>query len=247
MNDNTSLFEKWNKWLDEIHNDIREILFVRYVFEEIRGIVGSNPKIQVPSLFYDWLLGVYAITGAVGVRRQADTDERAISFARLLSDIRKFFVKNSGREEFDKYFAQVDLSRIDIKELQQDLSELQKKSGMIKTYATKTVAHLDESKSDIKIPTYAQLDECLDYLEELLKKYLRLFRGTDYHNIVPIPQYNWKVIFRHPWIEDELAQLIDPPPDLPNDEIDEWLKDTDKKAREEAYKVIDELRSKNSQ
>ncbi len=58
--------EKWNIWLDEIHNDIREILFVRYVFQEIRGIVGSNPKIQVPSLFYDLLLGICAIAVASG-------------------------------------------------------------------------------------------------------------------------------------------------------------------------------------
>ena len=51
------------------------------------------------------------------------------------------------------------------------------------------------------VDIYVELDDCLDCLEKLLKKYLLLFTAEAHLYIVPIWQYDWKEIFRRPWIE----------------------------------------------
>ena len=185
MNTNDPRFKKCDRWLDEIHKDIRKLLWYRYIFREVGKIVESNPNIQAPSEFYNWMINLYEEVVPAGVRRHADMHKDAISLAKLLYEIR----------------CNPQVSSIPPNEVDKDLSELQKKSKVIKGYVDKTVAHLDKSKAK-KLPTYKELNECLDYLEKLLKKYLRLFRATHFANIVPIPQYNWKEIFTRSWIEN---------------------------------------------
>jgi len=83
------LFEKWNKWLDSIHNDVRELLVQCEIFSEVRDIYQANPQIHDSTEFYDWMVKVYATAATVGVRRLIDTDSKSISFFRLLDGIRK--------------------------------------------------------------------------------------------------------------------------------------------------------------
>jgi len=184
MNTKDPRFKKWDRWLDEIHKDIRKLLWYRYVFREVGKIVESNPKIQVPSEFYNWMISIYEEVVPAGVRRHSDMHKDAISLAKLLYEIR----------------CDPQVLSIAPNEVDKDLSELQNKSKVIKGYVDKTIAHLDNSKA-YKLPTYKELNDCLDYLEELLKKYLRLFRPTHFPTIVPVYQYDWMVIFRRPWIE----------------------------------------------
>jgi hypothetical protein len=69
----------------------------------------------------------------------------------------------------------------------------------VKTFADKRIAHYD-SRAPRLLPTFKELDACIDHLEALLKKYLRLFRGEGESSVLPTWQYNWKEIFEIPWL-----------------------------------------------
>lgn len=150
----------------------------------------------------------------IGVRRQLDKDPDSISFARLLGEIiaapeiifRDRYValyKTNHREMAGKHFDRLvgaGRTSIDPAAPAKELAKLKTTADCIRKYANKRIAHFDIS--DFKnVPTYAELDDSLDYLEELLKRYLLLFRAEAYSTIVPVWQYDWKQVFRKAWIE----------------------------------------------
>jgi hypothetical protein len=49
-------------------------------------------------------------------------------------------------------------------------------------------------------PTYAELDGCVDLLEELLKECVLLLEGVGLDRVLPVWQYDWRAPFRVQWI-----------------------------------------------
>jgi hypothetical protein len=183
--DDELILKRWNNWLDTIYNDVQGILANRYVYQEVGKIIQANPDIQIGSAFYAWMEVCYITTQATGVRRQADIHKDSASFVNLLGEIIEH--------------PQI-LPNIISTEVNTDLSELKQTAKPMRQYVNKRIAHFD--KSDLNnLPTYAELDSCLNFIEKLLKKYLRLFKGKHYPNIVPVFQYNWKEIFEIAWIK----------------------------------------------
>lgn len=209
-----AIFSKWDGWLSTIHREVQGLLVNRHIFREVQAIIQANPKIQLASSFYEWMGNTYATTAVIGVRRQLDKDPDSISFARLLGEVaanpeilsRGRYValcKTNPRDLADKDFDRLagnGAAHIDPSVPRAKLGKLEDIAKRIGKYATKRIAHFD--KSEFKnLPTYAELDECLDYLEGLLKRYLLLFRAQAHTTIVPVWQYDWKQVFRRPWIE----------------------------------------------
>jgi len=207
-------FDKWNKWLDVIYSEITSLSVNRNIFWEVQDIIKNNPKIQKPSSFYEFLGSVYVVSALMGVRRQVKIDKDSISFARLLKEIcdtpevlsRNRFValyKGSRVEQFadgdfDK-FAGKARSHVDPDLVNLDLKELKAKAQKCEKYADQRVAHFD--KGALKnIPTFTDLDDCIDFLEELMKKYYLLFRAPSLVSILPEYQYDWKAIFKEQWL-----------------------------------------------
>ena len=96
---------------------------------------------------------------------------------------------------------------IDPHKVTTDLKKLKAKAKKLKLFATRFVAHSDERGLE-SLPTFEELNDCLDFLEDPLKKYLLLFRATSHLSIVPVMQFDWKKIFQGPWI---------PPKSFPED------------------------------
>lgn len=207
-------FDKWNKWLDVIYSEITTLSVNRNIFWEVQDIIKNNPKIQKPSSFYEFLGGVYVTSALIGVRRQVKIDKNSISFARLLKEIcdipqvlsRTRFVslyKGSTAEQFadrdfDKFAGKAG-SHVDPDLVNFDLEKLKKKAKECEKYADRRVAHFDR-RAIKNIPTFADLDDYIDFLEELIRKYYLLFRATSLVSILPVYQYDWKAIFREPWL-----------------------------------------------
>lgn len=212
--DANALFAKWDGWLTTVHSDVLGLLINRYIFREVQAIIQANPKVQLESSFYEWMGNTYATSQAIGIRRQVDKDRDSVSFARLLSEVAAEAEVISRERHVALYkTALIDLANPGFDRLAgpgaphldpvvptKELAKLEALAAPLRRYANKRIAHFD--KSDFKaLPTYAELDECLDYLENLLKRYLLLFRAQHYSNIVPVWQYDWKQVFRRPWIE----------------------------------------------
>jgi hypothetical protein len=82
--------EKWLGWIEgPIFNDIIGMHHKRQIWRELFDMVEQNPRVaNTPSAFWDWIRETYVPTQAIGVRRQADRDDRACSLARLIEEMR---------------------------------------------------------------------------------------------------------------------------------------------------------------
>jgi hypothetical protein len=204
-------WKQWDEWLETILEDVQTALIYRRIFHEVRAMIDSNPRIQKASSFYDWMAGVYADSGLMAVRRQRGVDERAVSMERLLVDMRKNpqvvsrarFValyrpdmRDAADREFDRYVG-AGAPHVDPKDVQRDLDDLKRRTEELERYGTKRVAHLDETGPK-NVPTMGELEAAIDLLGALLRKYMLIVRAISYHE--PEWAYDWKAIFREPWI-----------------------------------------------
>jgi hypothetical protein len=204
-------FKRWGEWIMVIHEDVENALINRRIRQEVAELIDANPRIQLPSAFYEWMAALYSDSGLMAVRRQLDKDPQSISLARLLREIGAYprvlsrgrFVglyrpdlQNAAHREFDGRVAP-SVNHIDPTVVQTELNDLYKRTREVERYGTKRVAHLDE-KGPKTIPTFQELDDALDLIHELRVKYLLLLRGTTYRE--PVWTYDWKAIFREPWI-----------------------------------------------
>ncbi len=220
-------FNKWNKWIDVILSEITKLSIDRHIFWEVQDIISNNPKIQKPSKFYNFLRNIYAASALMGVRKQVKIDKDSISFAKLLQEIcdtpkilsrTRFFANYKGStvekiaklmgstvEEFESrnfdQFAGKTGDHVDPELIKLDLGELKSKAQKCEEYADRRVAHFD-IKAISNIPTFADLDKCIDFLEMLIKKFYLLFRASSLTRILPVSQnkYDWKAIFKEVWL-----------------------------------------------
>ena len=121
---------------------------------------------------------------------------------------RKRFVKeyqtgmqSGARCTFDQRFSGSCTDHIDPVIVQQDLNGLKAHGDKIEKFADKRIAHRD--KKQPVIPTFGELDACIDCLKKLVINYYFLLKGEDRENqFVPpfITEIDMEVIFNVPWI-----------------------------------------------
>lgn len=128
-----------------------------------------------------------------------------------------------NRDRFLKHYESNDMLDLGIKDFEQfsdqgmdhisrdmikrDISKLKSVVQKCNEYVNTRIAHqsakLISGRADqSEIPTVTDIDECIDYLEELLGKYYLLFHAATFATIVPKFQYDWKAIFRKTWIRE---------------------------------------------
>lgn len=83
--------------------------------------------------------------------------------------------------------------------IEQDISQLRDGSDKVKVFADKKIAHLVEHQP-IMLPTFDELDACVDLLERLVLKYELILKTSAPQSLLPTWQYDWKAIFYEPWI-----------------------------------------------
>ena len=212
--------EKWLKWMEIIHDEVQLLVLEAKVFWEVQDIIRNNPSIQKPSSFYGYLGRSYLSHALVGLRRQIKPNKDSISFVGLLEDIAQnptelslsYYRSHRGelvildidvvKEEFSKY-ADPNCEYICPKKVVADLNELKKAARACEEFADKRIAHRDRREPKI-IPTYDQLDDCIDLLDRLYVKYHLLFYAEGMITLYPEPQYDWKAIFYQPWLVREI-------------------------------------------
>jgi hypothetical protein len=214
-----ALYERWDKWFEELEAQARQLFTQRHIYYEVREIVRNNSRIQKPTDFFFWLSVWYASSMTVAVRKQSDNSRDSVSYRRLLEDIKAHpevisrtrfkqrFVDGNYREhladlDFDRYVG-AGREHIDPAVVQSEIDELEAKTAKIRHYVNKRVAHHD--KKEFKaIPQYSDLDEAIDYIGSLYKRYFLIFRCLDPRELLPHWGYDWKGVFRHPWLSGEL-------------------------------------------
>ena len=206
---------KWNKWIDIIHKEITSLSIYRHIFWEVQKIIKNNKKIQKPSSFYEYLSNTYSISAVMGIRRQVKIDKHSISFAKLLKQMsgspkilsRERYVSLYGEdkrsrkmgEEHFKKFADKSGCYVNPNMIKDDSKMLKEKAKKCEKYADMRVAHFD--KRTLKnVLTFKNIDDCIDFMEELFRKYYLILRADYLSSVLPTWQYDWKDIFAEPWI-----------------------------------------------
>lgn len=223
------LCEKWKIWIGEICEQVTHLLVIQHVWQETGKIIRDNPKIQVPSLFYDWITANYTVQIGAIIRRLAESKKEwkgqykdTVSLWRLLDDIRQhpeviskdyFFKRYNGsllkqtdvpQREFDK-FAESGTAFISADKIKKDIEDLDRKIAKIKPYVNKRIAHWDINNPKCQIPTYEEADRIIEFLQELTLKYRSLIPNNFFVGL-PTFTYDWKQPLRYAWIEDEQKQ-----------------------------------------
>ncbi|MEO8418994.1 MAG: hypothetical protein ABI475_09740 [Methylophilaceae bacterium] len=205
---------KWLKWLKVIHDDIQDLVVAKREFSEVQGLIKNNPKLHQPSSFYHYLARTYVSHVTIGLRRQIKCDSQSISFARLMTEMidspatlsRKYYVglyKGSTAEmfanrDFEK-FSDISAPHIKASLVCDDLATLRTTSERCEEYADRRIAHWDKREPK-ELPTYNDLDKCVELLDELYVKYHLLFHASSMESLLPDREFDWKGVFREPWI-----------------------------------------------
>lgn len=207
-------YKKWDRWIEIIKTEITDLAIHQNIFWEVQNIIKNNPKLDKPSSFYQFMGSTFAAYALMSIRRQVKINKDSISFARLLQEIydnpkdisRKRFVslyersivRDLADRDFNK-FTKPGLEHIDPVLVSGDLHRLRTQAKKCEAFADKTVAHIDLAKPK-QIPVFKDLNDTIGVLCVLLKRYWLLFRAEGLVSVLPTYQYDWKAIFREPWI-----------------------------------------------
>lgn len=217
------LYMKWQEWIEKVYDETTTLFLFRSFYRGIVEMTEANDEIS-PSSFFDAFGAWYATTQVIAVRRQTDTDRRAVSLARLLAnmvknpavmtrerfsamflddtddEIRREISIHHANEQFDKYAAAGN-DTIAPERYEEDLNRFQATAQPIKDYVDRLVAHNDQRELTT-LPTYADLNAAIDLLAELLNKYMVLLKATGVPDADPVHQTDWRAAFRVAWLQE---------------------------------------------
>ncbi len=217
--------EKWNKWMKYIRQDAEMLSEHQKIFSDLRGIVSNNINLQKEKRnpFVNFIWDSYVGNTLITIRRQLKRNQNN-SLVQLLCEIidtpellsREGFVDLFPVAQqveadiiFSQKFSRIDEGHIDHEEVEKDLNILRTIGKRIEEVADKRMAHYD-MKPPKRYPNLKEVNECIDYLVELTKKYWLLFTGEKLEvDFTPLPD-DWQEIFREPWILSEKSSTLDP-------------------------------------
>jgi phosphate uptake regulator len=102
-----------------------------------------------------------------------------------------------AKEDYDRLVG-VGKAQPTKEDLEAELVELARVTSKIVKFADKVVAHHDKEKPD-ELPKFSEIDDAIRYFENQIRRYRLLFDATSMSTDVAF-QYDWKAIFRVPWI-----------------------------------------------
>jgi len=220
---NDELYEQLNAELESIYGTIRTLRVNQHVFWEVQQIIGRNPAIHKPSTFYDWMGKMYIQAMTAAVRRLVDRRAGTVSFIRLLDKVkrnpscfsRSAYKVRCGKAHLPDGYLDNDYDKLvgkgreepDSATIDAEIAALKKQTAILKRFVDEHVAHSAVNPSP-DLPTFQDMDDAIDHLCRLVRRYLHLFRGVWISDILPTWTFDWKEIFRYPWIPESSTYSI---------------------------------------
>lgn len=205
------------KDIKEITDDISDLMWDRKMYNEFVEIVTGNSKINTSNAFYDFIKTGHISHIVLGICRQIDQDDKALSLMNLLNKIfnnaekitKDWFAvqyKNSvlgegtGRAHFKEHFGELDF--IDPSMVHADIGSLIFYTKEIKKYRNKRIAHVDRCVVIFdKDFSFETLNKAINIIEELGKKYYLLLHQGGITTLLPVDTADdYRSIFYEPWM-----------------------------------------------
>jgi hypothetical protein len=213
-------YEQCVAWLNELKGDVIKLRKYQRIYREVKDIIGANEALHIPSAFYDYLSDTYVTYISLAIRRLTDDSPDCTSLFRFLKRIkgdpsvvsrqryRALYPKSKPTNAREKLIADIPSKEYDrlvgIGKLQPEPSDIQAELDMLKA-KTQAICELADLKiahsigEPNTVPKYGDVDDAIDYIVMLVRRYIALFHATS-NNLEVVFQYDWKRIFRVPWI-----------------------------------------------
>jgi hypothetical protein len=211
--------ERWREWIrGPIRDDMIDMHFRRLIWKRVGEIAEANREVRNQgSAFWDFLRDTYAVTQAIAIRRQADTDRRVCSLALVIKQMRdnaEALTRDSyvslwdqndellvqrGQRNFD-LLAGEGGDHLDPAIPTADLEALKAAAERVRIYVNEHIAHDMANPTIPEMPTYSDLHDAIDALGEICKKYFVVLTADSMHTWEPFMQHDWEAIFRVAWL-----------------------------------------------
>ena len=194
-------------------NSFHDMIISGYVASSVMGIrrlVDSSPKAESFVNLLDkiiknshvinrkWFVSLWGEPPVPSVNVDKIEPSMRDSVRKLAEKtVRELHFKRAN-ETFNR-FSGIGKDYVDIKKIEGERRHLISMADRIKDYADRVIAHSDSRGID-NIPTFVELDGCVDTFERLCLEYCLLLRGSSPMQLLPTWQYDWEEIFYYPWI-----------------------------------------------
>jgi hypothetical protein len=92
---------------------------------------------------------------------------------------------------------------LNVSAIHQEIESQKMASKKLHHYANRVIAHYDSRGLEQSTPKFTDITECLAVLEKLVLRYVLLLNGAWQDSLLPTFMYDWKRMFRVPWIPQE--------------------------------------------
>jgi hypothetical protein len=208
--------ERLIEWEKTIYKEVQQILVNEHIFWEFGKVVDDNPEFKSSSnLFTNWIANGYVPSAVIAVRRQLKAKD-SVSARAFLEEVKQFpdivsrqdyvnlangkelFLRELLQSDYDK-IAGAGMNTIPNVVLQAQIDKLVTASSAIEQYADRRVAHYDRRGLASPFPTFNELSQAIQMLEELTKLYHRLLTGAHVSSLLPTFVFDWHEVFKFAW------------------------------------------------
>ena len=215
MSEDSIQFTEWSEWLKEIWRELLHLAWVDDVFWQVQAIIGSNESINKMERFQRWIAHTYTQTSLTGLRRLVDRTKNTKSLSKLLDSMQSNAdvltrerylnlhdggIKQLANEWFDELaggsFNHIPKSRI--KSISENLV-----TGLenVSQYANDYVAHSAKTKK-AEVIRFHDVRLAIVELFKVYKRCSRVLESSVPSSPVAVPQTEWLMYFRVPWLKD---------------------------------------------
>lgn len=214
MSQENAKYNKWVRWVSTIKQEAITLCHHRFLYSELQRMARENPELQIESAFWEFFAVSYASYAAAAVRRLVKGNNDSISFSGLLKDLaenpreitlstyRRLYdgsdVEGLAEDDFRQFSDESGIG-INVSMVLADLDRLKEVSETIEGFADRRIAHIDK-RAPVSIPTFKELDECIDEIERLACKYRSVICAVSSDTMCPTIQGDYLEIFRLKWI-----------------------------------------------
>ena len=215
------VFERWVKRLGKIRRELKYLFASRRKFRVVTTMFEENAALNaIGGNVHGWLLEMWIHDTVIGIRRELDHESNAASFGVLLDEIvqrpsvltrRRFtqglddtdFMLPVLTEIFDGYgVIKVGTDRqddyLDPLNVRAERQQLDDTADKVLAFANRVVAHRN---FEYKVTaTYKDLNDALDSIEPVFKKYFAIIDGRSVDTHDPPLDADWTKPFETAWL-----------------------------------------------
>lgn len=220
-------YDKWRRWLDgtddetngKITNEVIAMHARRTPWREITELEKGDGLPSPGAYWWEWVVDCYVVTQSIAIRRQLDQGPNALSLGRMLREMvdhpgvvtRELWLSNwstqndehqawIANKQWDENFAgKADPDVLDPDRVAADLQALVDGGAKMRGYVNRHIAHVDRRGSKT-LPTYGDIDEAVDFIGSLFRRYYGLMMAASWTQLEPSFQHDWAAPLRTAWL-----------------------------------------------